>query len=57
MFEALSDRLNTAVNKLSGRGRISEANVREAMVDVRLPRIRAWTKGESADPLPIDRDD
>ena len=35
MFETLSDRLNTAISKLSGRGRISDANVREAMVDVR----------------------
>ncbi len=41
MFEALSDRLNTAINKLSGRGRISEANVREAMADVRRALLEA----------------
>ena len=41
MFEALSDRLNTAINALSGRGRISEANVREAMADVRQALLEA----------------
>ncbi|MHC4106602.1 MAG: signal recognition particle protein [Planctomycetota bacterium] len=41
MFEALSDRLNTAISKLSGRGRISEANVREAMADVRRGLLEA----------------
>ncbi len=41
MFEHLSDRLNTAINTLSGRGRISEANVREAMADVRRALLEA----------------
>ena len=33
------------------------ACIKIVCTDVLLPRIRAWTKGESADPLPIDRDD
>ncbi|MEY4942730.1 MAG: hypothetical protein RL254_911, partial [Planctomycetota bacterium] len=35
MFERLSESLSTAFRNLSGRGRISESNVREAMAEVR----------------------
>ncbi len=41
MFETLSDRFNTALRNLSGRGRISEENVREAMVEVRTALLEA----------------
>jgi signal recognition particle subunit SRP54 len=41
MFETLSDRFNDTFRKLSGRGRISEANVRDAMDDVRTALLEA----------------
>jgi len=41
MFEALTDKLNGVFRSLSGRGRISEANVREAMRDVRTALLEA----------------
>jgi signal recognition particle subunit SRP54 len=41
MFTALSDRFNEAVRKLSGRGRITEDNVREAMREVRTSLLEA----------------
>ncbi|MEE2973471.1 MAG: signal recognition particle receptor subunit alpha, partial [Planctomycetota bacterium] len=41
MLEALSDRFNNAFRSLSGRGRISESNVREAMKDVRTALLEA----------------
>ena len=41
MFENLSDRFNTVFRNLSGRGRISEDNVREAMRDVRTALLEA----------------
>ena len=41
MLDALSDRLNSAFRSLSGRGRISEANVRDAMQDVRTALLEA----------------
>ncbi|MCA9291154.1 MAG: signal recognition particle protein [Phycisphaerales bacterium] len=41
MFESLSDRFQLAFRNLSGRGRISEANVREAMADVRTALLEA----------------
>lgn len=33
------------------------ACVKIVLVDVLLPRIRAWTRGETSDPLPMDMDD
>ncbi|MDG1359007.1 MAG: signal recognition particle protein [Phycisphaerales bacterium] len=41
MLDALSDRFNAAFRGLSGRGRISEANVREAMQEVRTALLEA----------------
>jgi len=41
MFEALTERFNDVFRKLSGRGRITEANVREAMRDVRTALLEA----------------
>ena len=41
MFDALSDRLRDALSKLSGRGRITEADVEAAMREVRLALLEA----------------
>ena len=41
MLDALSDRFNAAFRGLSGRGRISESNVREAMQEVRTALLEA----------------
>jgi len=41
MFEALTERLNGVFRKISGRGRISEQNVRDAMRDVRTALLEA----------------
>ncbi len=41
MFETLTDKFNDAFRKLSGRGRITEANVREAMDEVRSALLEA----------------
>ncbi len=41
MFDALTDKFNNALKKLSGRGRISEANVRQAMGEVRNALLEA----------------
>jgi signal recognition particle subunit SRP54 len=41
MFEALTDKFNDVFRKMSGRGRISEDNVREAMGDVRQALLEA----------------
>ncbi len=41
MFESLTDRLGTALRNLSGRGRISESNVREVMGEVRTALLEA----------------
>ncbi|MGA0420849.1 MAG: AI-2E family transporter, partial [Phycisphaerales bacterium] len=32
------------------------ACVKIILVDVVLPRIQAWTRGETSDPLPVDMD-
>jgi len=49
MFEGLSKRLNGALRNLSGRGRISEANVREAMAEVRTALLEADVAHEVVD--------
>lgn len=49
MFETLSDRLNTTFKKLSGRGRITEDNVRDAMREVRRSLIEADVNLEVVD--------
>lgn len=41
MFESLSNRLSNVIRNLRGRGKISEANVREAMEDVRTALLEA----------------
>ena len=41
MFDALSDRLRDVLGKLTGRGRISEADVDAAMREVRLALLEA----------------
>ncbi|MCZ6735779.1 MAG: signal recognition particle receptor subunit alpha, partial [Planctomycetota bacterium] len=41
MFETLSERFNSTFRNLSGRGRISEENVREAMREVRTALLEA----------------
>lgn len=41
MFESLSDRFHETFRKLSGRGRISEDNVRDAMREVRTALLEA----------------
>ncbi|MBI5724521.1 MAG: signal recognition particle protein [Planctomycetes bacterium] len=41
MFETLTEKLNDVFRKLSGRGRISEENVRESMRDVQTALLEA----------------
>lgn len=41
MFDRLSDGFNNALRKLSGKGNISESNVREAMEEVRTALLEA----------------
>lgn len=41
MFESLSDRLQTVFQKLSGKGKLTEDDVREAMKQVRLALLEA----------------
>ena len=41
MFESLSSKLTNSIRNLSGRGKISESNVREAMEDVRRALLEA----------------
>jgi signal recognition particle subunit SRP54 len=41
MFEALTDKFNGVFRKMTGRGRISEDNVREAMREVRTALLEA----------------
>jgi signal recognition particle subunit SRP54 len=41
MFDALTDRLSSTLRSLSGRGKISEENIREAMRDVRTALLEA----------------
>src|SRR6476646_5579086 len=50
MFESLSDRLGSVFDKLRGRGALSEADVRSAMREVRVP-LR-----EADGALPVARD-
>jgi signal recognition particle subunit SRP54 len=50
MFDTLSDRLNTVFDRLRGRGALSEADVREAMREVRIALLEADVA------LPVARD-
>lgn len=49
MFNNLSDKFEGALRKLSGRGKISEANVREAMEEVREALLEADVHYEVAE--------
>ncbi|HPM24512.1 MAG TPA: signal recognition particle protein [Phycisphaerae bacterium] len=48
MFETLSDKLGSVLQSLRGRGRISEANVREAMREIRTALLEADVNVEVA---------
>ncbi|SFN06567.1 signal recognition particle protein [Dokdonella immobilis] len=41
MFESLSQRLSSTVERLRGRGRLTEANIRESMREVRIALLEA----------------
>ena len=41
MFESLTDRLGQTLNRLRGRGRVTEAHVREALREIRVALIEA----------------
>ena len=41
MFESLSEKLNTTFKRLTGRGRLSEENIRAALKEVRLALLEA----------------
>ena len=41
MFESLSEKLGSVFKKLTGRGRLSEANIQEALKEVRLALLEA----------------
>jgi len=41
MFESLSEKLNRTFKKLTGRGRLTEANIQEALKEVRLALLEA----------------
>lgn len=57
-FEGLSEKLNAAFKKLRGKGRLTEADVREGMREVRLALLEAdvsykgsrilWRRSQSA---------
>ena len=49
MFNNLSDKFEGALRKLSGRGKISESNVREAMEEVREALLEADVHYEVAE--------
>ena len=41
MFDSLSERLGSTLQKLRGQGRITEANVKETLRDVRMALLEA----------------
>ena len=41
MFDSLTDRLSTAFRNISGRGAISESNVRDALEEIRTALLEA----------------
>lgn len=41
MFQSLSDRLTTTFNKLTGRGRLTDDNIKKALRDVRMALLEA----------------
>ena len=45
MFDALTDKFSTVFRSLSGRGKISEENIRESMREVRTALLEADIEG------------
>src|SRR5258706_2370017 len=41
MFEALTQRLSTTIDRLRGRGRLTDENIREALREVRIALLEA----------------
>ena len=41
MFESLSQRLSSTVERLRGRGRLTESNIRESLREVRIALLEA----------------
>ena len=54
MFENLSDRFSNVLRNLSGKGKISESNVQEAMVEVRTALLEADVSQEVVDKFCAD---
>ena len=48
-FEGLTEKLSNAFKKLRGKGRLSEADVKDAMREIRLPSVAF------PDPQPCDQ--
>ena len=40
-FESLSEKLNAAFKKLRGKGRLTQADIKEAMREVRMALVEA----------------
>ena len=53
MFERLSEGFNSALRKLSGQGRITESNVRDAMDDVRAALLEADVHYDIVNDAPV----
>ena len=47
-FESLSEKLNAAFKKLRGKGRLSPADVKDAMREVRMALLEADITGKSS---------
>jgi len=54
MFENLTDRFSNVLRNLSGKGKISESNVQEAMVEVRTALLEADAHYEVVDKFTAD---
>lgn len=54
MFENLSDRFSNVLRNLSGKGKISESNVQEAMVEVRTALLEADVSQDVVDKFCAD---
>jgi signal recognition particle subunit SRP54 len=57
MFERLTESFGSVYRKLSGKGSISESNVREAMEEVRAALIDADVNHHVVDRFMHDRDE
>jgi signal recognition particle GTPase len=46
MFESLSEKIDSALHRLSGRGKITDINIAEAVKDIRRALVRkGYIKG------------